>query len=367
VVNDFNIITRNTEGEVCHTRIESIDVKIKDVEGNEVEKKGFDEQSGKYRVSYKARSAAPYLILVSIGGEPIKNSPHNVNTRDVKTEFKPVKTFGKEGHRKGQFEVPQSIALSDNGEIAIADCNNHRIQIFSLGGKYLREFGSKGTEDEKLYEPCGVVFVEDRIIVSDGPDGKGRVKEFDLNGTYVRTIYRRTEQWFNPTGMCVNDDKNIAVCCWGNEELGIKPSIKLFSKQGHLIHEFYMTDNNEYEEYMFITYGNGKYFVPCFDKDCIGVFDENGVFLYKFGGEGERDGQFYGIGGLAVYGPDMILVCDMGNHRVQLLTQEGQFIKSFVSRGSGVGQMNYPTDVVVTADGQVFVIDFCGNRVHVWC
>jgi tripartite motif-containing protein 2/3 len=334
------------------------------VEGNEVEKKVFDEQSGKYRVSYKAEKAAPYEILVYIGGKPIKNSPQNVNTLDVKTEFKPVKTFGEKGHGKGQFDKAQSIALSDNGEIAIADFDNHRIQMFSLDGKYLREFGREGAEDGNLYQPIGVVFIEDRIFVSDKPGDKGRIQEFHLNGTYVRTIYR-PEKWFVPRRMCVNDGKNIAVCCWGDDELDIKPSIKLLSKQGNLIHEFYMTDNNE--EPLYITYGNGKYFVSYYDKNYINVFDENGVFLCKFGEKGGWDGQFNEIDGLAVYGPDMILVCDFKNHRVQLLTQEGQFIRSFGSYGSGVGEMNGPADVVVTADGQVFVLELWGYRVQVWC
>jgi hypothetical protein len=132
---------------------------------------------------------------------------------------------------------------------------------------------------------------------------------------------------------CVNDDKNIAVCCWGNEELGIKPSIKLSSKQGDLIHEFYMTDNNEQPEY--ITYGNGKHFVSYYDKYYISVFDKNGVFLYKFGEKGKMDGQFNGIRGLAVYGPDLFLVCDTSNTRVHLLTQEGLFVRSFGSQAVG--------------------------------
>jgi hypothetical protein len=275
-----------------------------------------------------------------------------------------VKTFGENGCGKGQLDGPWSMAIIDNGGIAIADYRNHRIQIFSLDGKYLRKFSRMGTGEGQLFKPFGVVFIEDRIIVNDQPDTKGRIQEFDLDGTFVRTIYR-PQQWCVTYGMCVNDDKNIAVCCWGNEELGIKPNIKLFSKQGELIHEFYMTDNNE--QPLYITYGNGKYFVSYFNQNYINVFNKNGVFLYTFGEKGGRDGQFNVIAGLAVYGPDMILVCDGRNHRVQLLTQEGQFIRSFGSYGSGVGQMNVPIDLVVTADGRVFVSELFGNRVQVWC
>jgi tripartite motif-containing protein 71 len=164
--------------------------------------------------------------------------------------------------------------------------------------------------------------------------------------------------------MCVIDDKTIAVCCWGNKELSIKPSIKLFSEQGDLIHEFYDTDENKKPRY--ITYGNSKYFVSYYEKNYISVFDENGVFLYKFG-EGERGGHFNGVGGLAVYGPDMILVCDGDNHRVHLLTQEGQFLMSFGRQGPGVGQMYCPVDLVVRTDSQVFVLQCGSKQVQVWC
>ena len=209
-----------------------------------------------------------------------------------------------------------------------------------------------------------MVFTEDRIIVSDGDYGKGRIQEFDLNGAYVRTIYRH-EQRFEPRGMCVNDEKNIAVCCEGNQELGIKPGIKVFSQQGELVHEFDITDDKEQPWY--ITYGNGKYFVSYWNANCVRIFDVNGVFLYKFGEKGTRDGQFNDVRGLSVYGPDMLLVCDCKNHRVQLFTQEGQFIRSFGSHGSGVGQMNDPVDVAVAPDGQVFVLEFGGDRVSIWC
>ncbi|XP_031568081.1 E3 ubiquitin-protein ligase TRIM71-like [Actinia tenebrosa] len=358
-VNEFNIITRNADGKVCPTRIESIDVRIKDVEGNEVEKKVSEEQTGKYRVSYKAEKVGRYEILVNIAGSPIKDSPHNAYSLD----FTYVKKFGEEGHGQGQLHYPRSIALKENEEIAVSDGGNNRVQIFNLTGNFLREFGKKWMGEGKLFKPNGIVIIEDRIFVADQPESKGRIQEFDNNGTYVQTLYR-PDKWFLPSGMCVNDDKNIAVCCEGNEIIGIKPSIKVFSKQGDLVHEFDTPDNNEQPRY--ITYGNGKYFVSYLNKSCVHVFDSNGVLLYSFGEKGKKDGQFDSVGGLAVYGPDMILVCDMNNHRVQLFTQEGQFIKSFGSHGSGVGQMYCPVDLVATNDGRVFVLQCGSKQVQLW-
>jgi hypothetical protein len=359
-VNEFNVITRNAKGEVCP--IQSIDVKIKDVEGNEVENEVFDEQNGNYRVSYKAEKADPYEILVNIAGEPIKNSPQIANTLDINTGFKHVITYVREGDGIGQFN--RSIALSGKGEIAFADRANRHIQIFIHDGpKNLREFGCIPRRTANLINPFGVIFLEDKIIVSQRPSNEGSIEEFDLNGDYLRTIYRH-EQWFAPFGMCSTGHNNIAVCCWGKEELDIKPSIKIFSKQGDIVHEF---DVTEKEQPLYIAYSNGKYFVSFHGKNHIRVFDENGLFLYKFGEKGKKNGQFDVTGGLSGFGPDMIVICDYNNHRVQLLTQEGQFIRSFPGGfGSVVNRINFPIDLAVTTDGHVLILESGGNSVHVW-
>jgi DNA-binding beta-propeller fold protein YncE len=57
----------------------------------------------------------------------------------------------------GELYGPWGITvLSMTGEVAIADRNNHRVQLFDREGKYLRQFGSKGdTVDGKFNHPSG--------------------------------------------------------------------------------------------------------------------------------------------------------------------------------------------------------------------
>jgi WD40 repeat protein len=362
-LNEFEIVTRNSDGKTWYAEDELIDVRI--IEGNEgnlVDKEIIDEKNGKYRVRFKATKAEPYEIRVNIGGELIKNSPQNVNTLDSDAKFNPLFCFGEYGVSKGQLKIPRSIAIGDNGKIAIADCVSHRIQIFSLDGKHWREFGSKGLEggDGELCWPFGVVFSEDRIIVSDQPGNNGRIQEFDLEGTYLRTIYK-PEGFFIPRGMCVADDNNFAVCCWGNEAEDIQSSIKLFSKEGELIQEFCITGHP-----LHLTYSNSKYFVSFVNQSYIKVFNLKGGLLYTFRDSLKLDGHLNTAYGLSFYGENMVLVCDGDNDSVELYTKEGRFVQSFGSPGSGVGQMLYPLDVAVSANGQVFVLELDGKRVHVW-
>ena len=53
------------------------------------------------------------------------------------------------------------------------------------------------------------------------------------------------------------------------------------------------------------------------DNHYIKAFDQSGTFLYKFGKEENQDGQFDMPFGLLVDSSCNLLVCDLGNDRVQ--------------------------------------------------
>ena len=57
---------------------------------------------------------------------------------------------------------------SRNGEIIVADCYNHRVQVFAMDGTFIRSFGSKGTGDGQFMYPNDVALTkEGRIPVAD--------------------------------------------------------------------------------------------------------------------------------------------------------------------------------------------------------
>ncbi len=47
-------------------------------------------------------------------------------------------SFGKEGSGKGHFYHPEDIAIDRTGKVYVADRENHRIQVFTAEGKFLR-------------------------------------------------------------------------------------------------------------------------------------------------------------------------------------------------------------------------------------
>lgn len=102
---------------------------------------------GKYKVTIKVSdSDCPFSVEVKL------------------FQLRPVLSFGKEGSADGKFINPWGVAVNDRDEIAVTDCWNHRVQIFSSDGKYLRSFGQEGNKPGELKYPKGITFQGNRQL-----------------------------------------------------------------------------------------------------------------------------------------------------------------------------------------------------------
>ncbi len=51
--------------------------------------------------------------------------------------------FGSKGSGNGQFNSPYDVASDRSGCVYVVDCYNHRVQVFTPDGGYLRQFGKR--------------------------------------------------------------------------------------------------------------------------------------------------------------------------------------------------------------------------------
>ena len=70
--------------------------------------------------------------------------------------------------------------------------------------------------------------------------------------------------------------------------------------------------------------------------------------------------------GVSVSPEGMIYICDHGNRRVTVHDEEGKFLFTFGSLGSGPGCFDRPLDLTFGSDGLVYVTDNGNKRVSVW-
>jgi DNA-binding beta-propeller fold protein YncE len=128
------------------------------------------------------------------------------------------------GHGDGprQFRRPCGLAISKNGDLLVADINNHRIQILDKNtGQYKGEFGGRGQQGGQLTYPYGVA-VDSKGFIYTVEYGNHRVQKWSSD-------YKFLAQWggpghapgklANPWGLTVDKDQNIYVADTQNHRI----------------------------------------------------------------------------------------------------------------------------------------------------
>jgi peptidylamidoglycolate lyase len=77
-----------------------------------------------------------------------------------------LQQWGSKGTGPGQFDLPHGIALDARGRVYVADRNNARVQVFDGEGRYLAEW--KGTAFGRPFDVA--VGADGMIVIADGGD-----------------------------------------------------------------------------------------------------------------------------------------------------------------------------------------------------
>ena len=94
----FTVVTRDTEGNDCHSVSDEVTVQILSPAGDEVEKEIQDRKDGSYSVCFTPKTEGVHHVTVKVQGQSPANSPVDVNvTRRVPHSYKHLSSFGSLG------------------------------------------------------------------------------------------------------------------------------------------------------------------------------------------------------------------------------------------------------------------------------
>jgi streptogramin lyase len=125
-----------------------------------------------------------------------------------------IKTWGRTGSRRGELDVPHTIALDSRGRLFVGDRGNNRIQIFDQEGTFLDEWTQFG-------RPSGITITkDDTIYVADseswGPDEPGWKKGIRIGSArdgsvkyFIEDIESTTEEHSGAEGVGVDSQGNV--------------------------------------------------------------------------------------------------------------------------------------------------------------
>ena len=93
----------------------------------------------------------------------------------------------------------------------------------------------------------------------------------------------------------------------------------------------------------------------------IQKFTANGVYVAQWSSIGTGDGQFGGSRGMDTDAAGNLYVADLGNDRVDIFDSSGAFLGKWGVSGTGPGQVHLPISVAVEHSGNVLVGDGTGR------
>ena len=185
-----------------------------------------------------------------------------------------IASFGSLGSRDAQFNRPTGVAVDrQSGHIVVADCDNHRVQVFTSDGSFVRAFGIEGHDDGEFNRPFGVAVdpQHGHIVVSD--TALHRVQVFTSDGSSVRAFGAHGDgvgELNNPVGVAIDPR-------------------------------------------------NGDIVVADTMNHRLQVFTSDGTFVRSIGTEGSDAGEFMYPRSVAIDRRGRMAVADNGNERIQVL------------------------------------------------
>ena len=352
---EFTLRPKKSGGEMSNQaglrgRVELLIKPVKDVTDVIVEEK----EDGNLRLKFTPKVPGAYIIEVKINGDKLPTCPMTVQVKErelivvgeLKLKFspgdKPVKFYG--------------IAVNTNGTIVLTDNYGHYVYVFDKYGNCLRKSRGEGNNTGQFQYPDGISFLNDNeVLIADF--GNCRIQRLNIQtGTVVKSFGKLGKgkgELSNPIDVTVNDEERIVVTEPNNNR------IQVMSKEGESIFTFGDKGPEKLcKPTCCIPYKN-MFLVSDRDNHCIKAFDQSGTFLYKFGKEGNQDGQFNRPRGLLVDSSNNLLVGDFGNSRVQQFSLEGRFT------GKSITRLSKPMAITTAPDGRILVTSFDEKKVHI--
>jgi sugar lactone lactonase YvrE len=201
----------------------------------------------------------------------------------------------------------------------------------------------------------------------------------DPEGNVLRSFGSGQLAW--PHGMFVEPDGNVWIAdasTGGAEEVGLGHVVRKFSPTGELLMTIgtpgepgdppnRLTRPNDVlvapDGSIFIAEGHGPE-----DPNRVLKFAPDGTHVATFGGTGYAPGQFHEPHALAMDSQGRLFVADRYNNRIQILTQDGEFIAAWSQFGRPSGLYIDENDLLYVADSESGPApnDYTGQRNAGW-
>ena len=251
----------------------------------------------------------------------------------------PILTAGKLGSARG-------IAFDDTNElIYIADWINRRVQMVSLKGEIVAQFGN-----DSLLIPCGIAITDEYIFVTDtGYHAlfQFRKKDFKLLNS-VGNLGDKEGQLNTPSGLCIETNGDVLIADTWNKRVCIFSKQLKFESCIGIGQLNYPTD---------VKLSDNRVVVLDWNTKCVHFFSRDGHLLSSCVSRGRKHGSLvYHPSFFCLDAANNIIISDFSNHAIKIFTELGEYIHTIGREGNGKGEFTRPFGICISKLGNIFVV-----------
>ncbi|XP_066305418.1 tripartite motif-containing protein 2-like [Branchiostoma lanceolatum] len=337
--------TVDKNGQLCSELKDDVTATLTDRWGKVVPTQ-LQKGRGFWEISYKPKVEGSHRLEVNVNGQSVAGSPYDVR---VQRSHDPVLTIGREGHGEGELDRPIDVAVDMDGNIAVLEHRNSWVQIFDAKtGQSLRCFPVDGVNQYGIGIDSNGQFVvtSGNSFFGDTP----AIRVYSQKGKLTKTL--KPDCLRVPCGVAVLQDGRMVVAD------GAQKSCLLLQPDGSLIREI---GKGQLQSPWFIAVDQSRdlFFVTDYGADQVFVFDLEGNLKFKFGKQGENEGDFFGPTGVTLDPAGNIIVLNCENGRLQVFGTDGTYLRTVaVVRGD-------PEGIALIPDGHIAVACRLGHCIEI--
>jgi len=269
---------------------------------------------------------------------------------------------------------PSAVVVDSQKRIWVMDGVNGRLVGFSYDGKYLTQFGKKGSGQGEFKSPLGLaVDSRDRIYVADSKNH--RIQIFDDRASPLAEVYIPPDKYkslSDPTDMAwdevrkqlvVVDNDNHRLLIFGNKSESAQ-GYKLLTEIGGVGYE----DGKFRYPYAICLDASGNIYVTDVINTRVQVFTPKGEFIRNIGEWGIEKGQFFRPQSICMDRKGRVFVGE--NYPkiglIQVFDQEGNFLGVIGDSSNQKIRFQVPADIFIDQQNRLYVVQMYTSTISVY-